>query len=272
MEKDIGYIQKIKQCNVSIQAFNNSFKSQNTKRKKKVITMGILVFFFLLELIWFFLMASGRYKIKITTVRLWMPIVLLFVITIIVIFSLDDNGKQKSALHIQWLRKKIMPVLYPDFQYVYENKTDIRNRLLQFYREYVDIGANKIHYFGCLLNDKIDMYELAIYTEENIPSFYGICVLMQDRSIKNKCVLDHAMEMMGKNYYAFENVEEGFHVVYKDYNYWLFFSEISFDNFMDSETYGNPDIPTVRPINETEMEKNYKFLISVQATMDCAMA
>lgn len=272
MEKDTVYTQKIKQCKVSIQTFNDSFKNQKTKRKRKFISMGILIFLFLLELIWFFLMASGKYGIQITVVRLWLPIILLFIITAIVMFTMDDSKKQKSVLHIQWLRKKIMSVLYPDFQYMYENKENVRNGLLQFYKENVDSGANKIHYFGCLLNEKIDMYELAIYTKENKPSFYGVCVFMQDKNIKNKSVLDHAMEMMEKNYYALKNVEEGFHVIYKDNNYWLFFSEISFDNFMDNETYGNSDIPTVRPMNEEELEANYKFLLSVQAAMDCAMA
>lgn len=266
MEKELDFDEKWKQCEPSIQAFNHSFKNPEAKIKRKKNSMGILIFFFLLELIWFFVVASGKYEIKISTAGLWLPIIFLFIVAIIVMFTTEENSKQKEALHTQWLRSKIMPVLYPHFQYVYENKTDIQTGLLEFYKEHVDMGADEIHYFGCLINETIDIYEVAIYNKEKQPSFFGVCILLPDDKIKNKCALDHTMETMEKQYYAFKEIEEGFHVVYKENNFWIFCSEVSFDNFMDSINYKS-EIPSVTPMDVEQVRENYTFLNLVSSTI-----
>ena len=111
MDKELGFDEKWEKCELSVQAYNHSFKSPKMKKKRKQKRMGILLFFFLLELLWFFLVASGKYGLKTSTAGLWLPIIILFVATIIIMFTTEENQSQKEALHIQWLRNRIMPVL-----------------------------------------------------------------------------------------------------------------------------------------------------------------
>ena len=267
MDKELGFDEKWEKCELSVQAYNHSFKSPEMKKKRKQKRMGILLFFFLLELLWFFLVASGKYGLKTSTAGLWLPIIILFVATIIIMFTTEENQSQKEALHIQWLRNRIMPVLSPQFQYVYENKTDVKTGLMEFYKEHVDTGAEEMHYFGCLMNETIDIYEFSIYNKEKQPSFFGVCILLPDDKIKNKCTLDRTMEKMEKQYYAFKNIEEGFHVVYKDNNFWIFCSEVSFDNFMDSMNHKNKMVPNIAPINAEQVKENYIFLNSISSAI-----
>ena len=75
------------------------------------------------------------------------------------------------------------------------------------------------------------------------------------------------MEKMEKQYYAFKNIEEGFHVVYKDNNFWIFCSEVSFDNFMDSMNHKNEMVPNIAPINAEQVKENYIFLNSISSAI-----
>lgn len=257
-----NYANVLKQCETSIQTFNELFKNPERKNKKNKNHIRILIIAFVLEIIWFLLVASKIIPIKISIFGLWFPMIALFAIAVLIMFGNDEP--QKNILHLRWLRKKILPILYPEFEYVYENKTDIGEKLLAFYKSHVDSNVKNIHYFGCLMDETTDIYEMAIYDKDNVPSFYGICILLSDLHIEDGSFFEHEMETIEKKYYSIKNIEEGFYVVYKNGDYWLFFSEISFDNFMD-DMCKNQLVPTIRPIDKKELEENFYFITDIQA-------
>ena len=169
-----NYANVLKQCETSIQTFNELFKNPERKNKKNKNHIRILIIAFVLEIIWFLLVASKIIPIKISIFGLWFPMIALFAIAVLIMFGNDEP--QKNILHLRWLRKKILPILYPEFEYVYENKTDIGEKLLAFYKSHVDSNVKNIHYFGCLMDETTDIYS-------NLP-----CIIFDDFTTDSKLV------------------------------------------------------------------------------------
>lgn len=260
MEETLGFEEKWSHCIASIQAFNQSFKNPKKKRKEKRRVAFILTALAAIEGVWFAAIASGWFAAKVSTKNLLIPVLFYFLVAVFLTLSMDENTKKKEMLRSMWVRNKIMPILYPQFRYQYEDNADIKESILAFYKEYVDTGASELHYYGCLMNDLIDMYEVSIYGKEQEPSFFGICIVLPNDRIKNRCALDHTMEAMEKDYYAIKNIEEGFLVVYKESTFWIFCTGISFDQFMDGKTYNHPAVPKLGPIEKESVCENQRFI------------
>ena len=238
-----------------IKMFNSLFDSKNAGKSNKKAAILILLLT-VIEISYFFFIAfcmrDKGYEFSYLT--LWFPVLIFFIF----IYAFCRQKKvavdhRIHSLHVEWLRKKILPECFPEYQYVYENKKTIQDTLLQAVQNGISDSICSISYTGCMLNANFDLYELAAFNNQTC-LFAGVIAVIPEANV-HQCKLNHIAEMFQ------ENTGEKVSILREKNVYWIFLRGIGFDTLMfeNPEFSGDFRYP-IRPFDMDEFKKNYRIL------------
>lgn len=250
------FAEKYETCRETIEAYNSIYEKNEKHTWKKWVAVAGTILITACEILWCVEAAKRAGTGETVTIKqLWIPVILLFVwLLFLGIWVKSYSDKEKQRLHISWLRKRIMPVFYPAYQYEDTQIEEIKEAILEASRKAGISHAENLHYFGCILNDILNIYEVSILDDMKIPCFWGLVLVAS----KDQMTADKKEKL--KELYA-QTMEWKITVLEENEMCWIFCRGLSLDTFMDAEI---GDIKQkslrMRPIETERFFKNFQFI------------
>lgn len=162
---------------------------------------------------------------------------LVFVL-IYLIFVSDGTATDLKNMHVAWLRKAILPVLYPGFYYYIPDNDVIYLKITELYPEYT------VNTKGHLESDDMEIYEAECVGETGAKVFSGLLIF-----VENEFMPDSRLNKI-INYYEKEYNQDI--TIHEEKEYYIIScTGASLDDFNDQDGY---------TLNKDIIRKNHDFI------------
>lgn len=170
---------------------------------------------------------------------------LVFVL-IYLIYVSDRTATDLKNMHVAWLRKTILPVLYPGFYYYIPDNDVIYSKITELYPECT------VNTKGHLENDDMEIYEAECVNETGVKIFSGLMIF-----VENELMSDSRLNEIISHYETKYNQDITIHEE-KEY-YIITCAGTSLDDFNDQDSY---------TLNKDIIKKSYDFISCLQASKE----